>query len=138
MNKLSWYWKLYCALLLCAAFVQMFRKMLTDSGGASARYSSVVVASVIVFVLIAKANEEALGKQWMWQSLFVVLAIGFCTLLGFGVYLGIAGVYFSAVLLSLGAVLIAPAIAEIFIYSYKSPHIWSWKSENSATTSEQE
>jgi hypothetical protein len=129
MDKLKWYWKLYSVLLLLAGFVQMFRKMLTDTGGPSSRYAAVVVAAVIVSVLIAKANQQAMGKVWMWQSLFVVLAIGICLMLGFGVYLGMGGIYMSSALLGLGATLIAPAASEIFVYAYRSPQLWSWNSE---------
>lgn len=138
MDKLSWSWKLYCALLLLAGFIQMFRKMLTDTGGPSSRYAAVVVAAVIVSVLIAKANRQAMGKVWMWQSLFVVLAIGFCAMLGFGVYLGLSGVYFSAALLALGAALLAPAASEIFVYAYRSPQLWSWKTDEPCPPEEQE
>lgn len=129
MDKLSWQWKLYCGLLILAAFVQMFRKMLTDTGGPSSRYGAVVLAVVIVSVLIARANRTALGKVWMWQSLFVVLALGFCIALGFGVYLGITGVYFSSLLLALGATLLAPAIHQLFYYAWRSPQLWSWDEE---------
>ncbi|MDA0688062.1 MAG: hypothetical protein O2948_05390 [Proteobacteria bacterium] len=129
MDKLKWYWKLYSVLLLLAGFVQMFRKMLTDTGGPSSRYAAVVVAAVIVSVLIAKANQQAMGKVWMWQSLFVVLAIGICLMLGFGVYLGMGGIYMSSAFLGLGAALIAPAASEIFVYAYRSPQLWSWNSE---------
>lgn len=106
----------------------MFRKMLTDTGGPSSRYAAVVVAAVIVSVLIAKANQQAMGKVWMWQSLFVVLAIGICLMLGFGVYLGMGGIYMSSALLGLGAALIAPAASKIFVYAYRSPQLWSWNS----------
>lgn len=116
----------------------MFRKMLTDTGGPSSRYAAVVVAAVVVSVLIAKTNHQAMGKVWMWQSLFVVLAIGFCTMLGFGIYLGIAGVYFSSALLALGAALIAPATSEIFVYAYRSPQLWAWKSEEPDLMEDQE
>ena len=129
LDNLKWYWKLYCALLMLAGFVQMLRKMLTDSGGPSSRYAAVVIAAVIVSVLIAKANKQAMGKVWMWQSRFVVLAIGVCVMLGFGVYLGINGVFVSATWLTMGAALIAPATYEIFTYAYRSPDLWSWETE---------
>lgn len=138
MDNLKWYWKLYSVLLLLAGFIQMFRKMLTDTGGPSSRYAAVVIAAVIVSVLIAKANHQAMGKVWMWQSLFVVLAIGFCAMLGFGVYLGLSGITISAALLGLGAALIAPAISEIFIYAYRSPQLWSWRTEESDSMEDQD
>ena len=138
MDNLKWYWKLYCALLLLAGFVQMFRKMLTDTGGPSSRYGAVVVAAVIVSVLIAKANNQAMGKVWMWQSLFVVLAISFCVMLGFGVYLGVSGIYISSALLALGAALIAPAAMELFTYAYRSPHLWRWKTDETDITDDHE
>ena len=137
MDNLKWYWKLYCVLLLLAGFVQMFRKMITDSGGPSSRYGAVVVAAVIVSVLIAKANKQAMGKVWMWQSLFVVLAISFCAMLGFGVYLGLSGVFISSGLLALGAALIAPAMFELFAYAYRSPQLWAWESDETDTAEDQ-
>ena len=130
MDKLSLQLKLYSVFILIAGFVQMFRKMLTDTGGPPSRYGAVVVAVVIVFVLIAKANEQAIGKAWMWKSLFLALMLATLVMLAFGLYLGTSGVYVSAVLLAGGALVLAPALSEIFIYAYRSPQLWRWNDED--------
>lgn len=130
MDKLSLKLKLYSALILVAGFAQMFRKMLTDSEGPSSRYGAVVLAVVVVCVLIAKANEQPMGKLWMWKSLFAVLMLGTLVTLGFSLYLGLSGVYLSSALLTFGAIILVPALIEIFTYSYRSPQLWEWKEDN--------
>jgi len=61
----------------------------------------------------------------MWKTLFVVLAITSVIMLMFGVYLGFSGVYLSASLLCVGAIVILPAPQALYAHSYRSPNIWT-------------
>lgn len=122
---MKWYWKVYLLLLLLLGYGQMLRKILSDTGGFSSRYGAAIVVTIIIFVLMAKLRRVALGKLWMWKTLFVALAIGCAVMALFSVYLGIAGVFLPAGLLIAGAVLLLPALRELFLYSYRSPSIWA-------------
>ncbi len=60
-------------------------------------------------------------------------------MLGFGLYLSISGVYFSSALLTIGAIILTPALMEIFAYAYRSPQLWEWnENEESETNSNYE
>ncbi|MEQ9006410.1 MAG: hypothetical protein RLP12_00895 [Ekhidna sp.] len=122
--QVKWYWLSYFVLILVVGYGQMLRKILTDTGGFSSRYSAALVATGIVFILIAKARGIPLWRAWLWKVVFILLTL-LCILgLVFSIYLAVIGVYFSAVLLICGAILLAPALLQIYMYSYRSPEIW--------------
>lgn len=122
---MKWYWKLYLLLLLLAGYGQMLRKILTDTGGFSSRYSAAIVATLLVVSLVAKLRELPILKRWLWQVLSIVLGLA-CVLGGlFVVYLTLIGVYYSAGLLTLAVLLLLPATGQIYQYAYKSPLIWA-------------
>lgn len=108
----------------------MLRKLLTDTGGFPSRYSAAIVTTGIVLALIARFNGIPLWKEWLWKIVFFILA--FTCILGilFATYLAAVGVYFSSALLISGAMLLAPALHQIYKYSYKSPEIWSTVQKN--------
>jgi hypothetical protein len=59
----------------------------------------------------------------MWKALFVVLAAASVTMLMFGVNLGLSAMYLSAGLLCVGAIVLLPALQELYAYSCRSPSI---------------
>lgn len=124
---MKWYWQLYFLLLLVLGYGQMLRKIISDTGGFSSRYAGAIVVTVIVLGLIAKSRELALGKSWMWKTLFVALVISSAAMAMFGLFLGVTGVYLSAAYLCLGAVVLVPAMRELHVYSYRSPDTWDAK-----------
>ena len=121
---MKWYWLLYCALILAAGYGQMLRKLLTDTGGFSSRYSAALVATGIVLVLIAKFRGTALWHAWLWRMVFILLTLTCLLGILFAAYLLTVEAYFSAALLVLAAILLAPALHQIYKYSYASPEIW--------------
>ena len=121
---MKWYWLLYCGLILAAGYGQMLRKLLTDTGGFSSRYSAALVATGIVLVLIAKFRGTALWRAWLWKAVFVLLTFTCLSGILFAAYLLTAGAYYSAALLVIAAILLAPALHQIYNYSYASPEIW--------------
>lgn len=116
---------MYLVLLIALGYGQLLRKVITDTGGASSRYSAAIIATILVLALIAKSRELALGKVWMWKVLFFILAIAGVIMPLFAVYLGFSGVYYSAGLLCAATVVLIPALQELYAYSYKSPGIWA-------------
>ncbi|PCI77452.1 MAG: hypothetical protein COB20_08060 [SAR86 cluster bacterium] len=127
---MKWYWQLYSLLLLLLGFGQMIRKLISDTGGFSSRYAAALVAVIIVLALVAKSKELHLGKVWMWKSLFLILGIGSVAMALFGFYLGFTGVYFPASLLCGAAIVLMPALQELYVYSYESPDIWALAHNN--------
>lgn len=103
----------------------MARKILTDTGGFSSRYSAAIIATLVVLALIAKARGIPLWKSWPWQVLYILLAITCILGVLFSVYLTVTGVYISAALLLSGAILLVPALQQLYQYSYRSPELWN-------------
>lgn len=122
---MSWYWRLYAALLLSAGFGQMLHKLLTDTGGFSSRYGAAIVAIVLVIMMIARSKEIALGKPWPWQVFLFGLGLTCFTALGFAIYLLLIGVFLPAALLGLAILLLLPALQQLYLYAFRSPAIWS-------------
>jgi hypothetical protein len=125
VNLIKWYLKLYLVLLLALGYSQLLRKIVIDTDGFPSKYGAVIIATILVFALIAKSRELAVGKIWMWKTLFVVLAIASVIMLMFGVYLGFSGVCLSARLLCVWAIVLFPALQELYAHSYRSPNIWT-------------
>jgi hypothetical protein len=61
----------------------------------------------------------------MWKTQFFVLAIASVIMLMVGVYLGFSGVFLSASLLCVGALVRVPALQERYAHFYRSPNIWT-------------
>jgi hypothetical protein len=116
---------LYLVLLLALGYSQLLRKIVIDTDGFPSKYGAAIIATILVFALIAKSRELAVGKIWMWKTLFVVLAIASVIMLMFGVYLGFSGVCLSARLLCVWAIVLFPALQELHAHSYRSPNIWT-------------
>lgn len=122
--RLPWQWLCYIALLFLLSSGQLLRKLLTDTGGPPSRYGGLFVVVLILLFVSAWLNQRALGKQWQWKVLFVLLELLVIAGIGFSVFLAFAGVYQSAALLAIGAVLLLPALYALFQYIYRSPGIW--------------
>ncbi|PCJ27100.1 MAG: hypothetical protein COA96_04075 [SAR86 cluster bacterium] len=103
----------------------MLRKILSEAGGASSTYSGAIVATILVFVLVAKFREVAFGKQWIWKGVFMAFSFSCTVMIAFSAYLGFTAVFLPAGMLLVGAVALLPALKELYIYSFKSPAIWS-------------
>lgn len=123
--RLPWQWLFYIALLFLLSSGQLLRKMLTDTGGPPSRYSGLFVVVLILLFISAWINQRALGKQWHWKVLFVLLELLVAAGIGFSVFLAIAGVHQSAALLAIGTGLLLPALYALFQYIYRSPDIWT-------------
>lgn len=122
---MKWYWRLYLLLLLLAGYGQMLRKIITDTGGFSSRYSAAIVATLLVMALLAKFRGLPTLKRWFWQTLTIVLGLA-CAVGGlFVVYLILIGVYYSAGLLTLAVLLLLPAAQQVYRYAFKSPSVWA-------------
>ena len=121
---MKWYWQIYCALLLFFGYGQMMRKILTDTGGFSSRYSAAIIATVVVIMLIAQAKQRGVGKVWIWQSLFYLLSATAVISLLFAIYLAATAVWLAAGLLFVGAVALTPTLHQLYQYSFKSSQLW--------------
>lgn len=122
--RLPWQWLCYIALLLLLSSGQLLRKLLTDTGGPPSRYGGLFVVVLILLYLSAWINQRALGKQWHWKVLFVLLELLVVAGIGFSMFMALTGVYQSAALLAIGTGLLLPALYALFQYIYRSPDIW--------------
>jgi hypothetical protein len=120
---MKWYLKLYLVLLLALGYCQLLRKVVTDTGGFSSKYGVAIIATMLDFALDAESRELAVRRIWMWKTLFVVLAIASVTILVFGAYLGFSSYYLSASPLCVGAIVLFPALQELYAHAQRSPNI---------------
>ena len=122
---IKWYWKAYFVLILALGYGQLARKILTDTGGFSSRYAAAIIATLLVCVLIARFKNQAIGKRWLWIGVFSALSLGATLMLLFGIYLLVTGVMFSAALLLIGALVLLPALQQLYEYGFRSDKLWS-------------
>ena len=121
---MKWFWQAYCGLILFLGYGQLARKLLSDTGGFSSRYSGAIIVTILVVMLIAQSNGRAIAKKWVWQGLFVVLSATAGISFAFALYLGATGVWVSAGLLLVAALGMLPALLKLYQYSFKSPQLW--------------
>ena len=120
-------WYLYIFTLLSLGIARTAERILRDSGGFASQYLPLVLTLIFSIGVYACTNSKPLFKRWFWKSFYwfsIVLSI---SLLGFVVYLGLAGgsnsLSWSAILILVFLFLI-PAQVKIKEYSFKSPQIW--------------
>ena len=128
---IPWPWLCYIGLLFLLSSGQLLRKLLTDTGGPPSRYGGLFAVVLILIFVSAWINQRALGKQWHWKIVFVLLELLVAVGLGFTAYLLVDGVYQSAAFLGIGMGLLLPALYALFQYVYRSPGIWevNWEED---------
>ncbi len=120
------FWSLYLLSVLGLGFGRTAEKVVHDSGGLLSRYGPLLGAIVIAVGVVAYLSSRPVGRAWVWKGVFILTVVGVAGLLALEaillrLYAPSARIH--AMTLA-AAVLLAPAIAALHRYAFRSPAIW--------------
>lgn len=120
------FWSLYLLSVLGLGFARTAEKVVQDSGGLLSRYGPMLGAIVIAVGVVAYLSSRPVGRAWVWKTICMLTVVGVAALLALELILlrlHTAPARLHAMTLA-AAVLLAPAIAALHRYAFRSQDIW--------------
>lgn len=119
-------WWAYILCILTLGIGRTTEKILRDSGGLQSRYAPALGAVVVATGILGYMTKKPIISLWIWRIVLVLVVLAMFGLIALEIITATvapAPWHIHALIVS-GIVLLIPAQAMLYRYTFRSPEIW--------------